>query len=39
MSADNWAICPKCHVKWNAHLNAVRKSVRDAYGKVPRITY
>lgn len=35
MSADNWAVCPKCQADRDAELAAAREVVTRAYGKVP----
>jgi hypothetical protein len=35
VSADNWAVCPRCDQRHEAEVEAKFKAVDDAYGKVP----
>lgn len=35
MSADNWAICPRCHRRHFEKLRAGAERVKAAYGQVP----
>lgn len=35
MSADNWAVCPRCERTRQDKLAADRTAVADMYGKVP----
>lgn len=35
MSADNWALCPKCRQKAIAETEQLRATAAEAYGKVP----
>lgn len=35
MSADNWAVCPKCAKRRAADLQAMRDEVAAKYGQVP----
>lgn len=35
MSADNWAICPKCKKDKNNKIVSLRKEVEEKYGKLP----
>lgn len=39
MSADNWAVCPKCLKKANDDLEKAREKLNKAYGIVPSIEY
>ncbi len=39
MSADNWAICPKCNARKLAVRNASKQAAEDAYGKAPPSEY
>jgi hypothetical protein len=39
VSADNWAICPKCLAKAVAEKEAARKRADDAYGKLPAVEW
>jgi len=39
MSADNWAICPKCKKSEDAKQEKLRKKATAAYGKVPPDEY
>lgn len=35
MSADNWAVCPKCRKRLEDERDAAKEEARAAYGKVP----
>lgn len=35
MSADNWAICPRCHHRALVEHEAKRQAALDSYGTVP----
>lgn len=35
MSADNWAVCPRCLTRREAALEKSRRDITAAYGKVP----
>lgn len=35
MSADNWAICPRCASKHEEHVKVLIAALDEAYGKVP----
>lgn len=35
MSADNWAVCPRCLHEAGQRLEALQEHVRAQYGKVP----
>lgn len=39
MSADNWAICPRCHIKAENEWDAKQQEFRQAYGKVSEEEY
>jgi len=39
MSADNWAICPKCEKLEKESINLKRKKADDSYGKVSKEEY
>lgn len=39
MSADNWAICPKCHEAFEKKLIEFDETVEKSYGKVPPEEY
>lgn len=39
MSADNWAICPKCQELYNANQKARILGVAEKYGKIPAEEY
>lgn len=39
MSADNWAICPRCGVTEEAFRAKTDKSLTDAYGKIDAKAY
>jgi hypothetical protein len=39
MSADNWAICPKCLADAKAAADKERAEVYAKYGKVPMIAF
>lgn len=36
MSADNWAICPKCNEIKNKEKDKLTEKAEDSYGKVPK---
>ena len=35
MSADNWAICPRCNVDLQIKTIAFEQLVKEQYGKIP----
>ena len=39
MSADNWAICPKCKQRIQREWDALNQKMKDAYGKVSEEEY
>lgn len=39
MSADNWAICPKCKRDAKERTAQIKQAVKDAYGKLPADEY
>ena len=39
MSADNWAICPRCKAKKDVEAETRVKAAQDAYGKVSAEKY
>lgn len=39
MSADNWATCPKCEIKFRKVRQKALDEVKNAYGKVPLEEY
>ncbi len=36
MGASNWETCPRCIIRERERINALQKSVDDAYGVMPR---
>jgi len=39
MSADNWAICPRCKIQSDAEFATKRMAVESSYGKIPADEY
>lgn len=39
MSADNWAICPKCKKLELQHKKQLKEDARELYGKIPPEDY
>lgn len=39
MSADNWAVCPRCLKRAEAERDKLERKVQDAYGKLPKDEY
>jgi hypothetical protein len=35
VSADNWAICPRCVARWHTEVETEQARVDDLYGLVP----
>jgi hypothetical protein len=35
MSADNWAVCPRCKIKRDSEIQAEMNRVAASYGNVP----
>lgn len=35
MSADNWGNCPQCKILHASHVERLRATASEAYGKVP----
>ena len=39
MSADNWAVCPKCKIRIDKERDELIQKVSSAYGKIPAEEY
>lgn len=35
MSADNWAVCPRCKAREEARIAELKRRADEAYGKIP----
>ena len=39
MSADNWAVCPKCKQERMLKIEKLHKKIKDSYGEISEIDY